>query len=101
MIQVADHHTLANLGPSLQVTEVLVSSTPDNLQAEMSNCLIDSIGGHVVIKVVDEKRPASLHPGMLLRSLSFMAINPLMRPSRSHLEKTIETSSGHLNKYIS
>ena len=54
MIQVADQYTLSDLGSSLQVTEVLISLSPDNLQAEMLDCLIDSIGSHVVIKVVDD-----------------------------------------------
>jgi len=34
---------------------------------------------------------------VLLRSLSFMAINPLMRPSRSHLQKTIQNLEGQVN----
>lgn len=47
----------------------------------MLDCSIDLILSHSVIEIVDEG-PASLHPGVLLRSLSFMAINPLIRPRR-------------------
>jgi hypothetical protein len=62
----------------------------------MLDGLIDSIGGHIIVKVVDEG-PASLHPGMLLRSLSFMAINPLMRPRRYSSTKILFFFMGKIN----